>query len=53
MARYDQGGGCACGLEKVCDCFHSLSQQEKDAYERKELETKLKQILERQKKYAK
>lgn len=20
MAKYDQGGGCACGLSKVCDC---------------------------------
>ena len=20
MAKYDHGGGCACGLEKVCDC---------------------------------
>lgn len=20
MAKYDQGGGCACGLHKVCDC---------------------------------
>lgn len=20
MAKYDQGGGCACGLVRVCDC---------------------------------
>jgi hypothetical protein len=20
MAKYDQGGGCACGLQEVCDC---------------------------------
>lgn len=20
MAKYDQGGGCACGLQRVCDC---------------------------------
>ena len=20
MAKYDQGGGCPCGLQKVCDC---------------------------------
>ncbi len=20
MAKYDQGGGCACGLRKICDC---------------------------------
>ena len=25
MAKYDQGGGCACGLRNVCDC----DQQEK------------------------
>lgn len=23
MAKYDHGGGCACGLRKVCDCEHS------------------------------
>lgn len=21
MAQYDQGGGCACGLMKVCNCI--------------------------------
>lgn len=20
MAKYDQGGGCACGLQRECDC---------------------------------
>ncbi len=20
MAKYDHGGGCPCGLQKVCDC---------------------------------
>ena len=20
MAKYDQGGGCACGLKRICDC---------------------------------
>ncbi len=23
MAKYDFGGGCACGLQKVCDCKHN------------------------------
>jgi len=23
MAKYDQGGGCACGVQKVCDCEES------------------------------
>lgn len=23
MAKYDHGGGCACGLQKVCDCEHA------------------------------
>jgi len=24
MAKYDQGGGCACGLQEVCDCESNL-----------------------------
>ena len=23
MARFDHGGGCACGLYKVCECEHA------------------------------
>lgn len=23
MAAYDQGGGCACGISRVCDCAHA------------------------------
>ena len=25
MAQFDQGGGCACGLYKVCSCEHSTT----------------------------
>lgn len=27
MARYDHGGGCPCGLEKICDCGMARSVQ--------------------------
>ena len=23
MARWDQGGGCACGVSAICDCNHN------------------------------
>lgn len=25
MAKYDQGGGCPCGVQKVCDCMHGIA----------------------------
>lgn len=25
MAKYDHGGGCSCGLSKVCDCGHDAN----------------------------
>lgn len=25
MAKYDQGGGCACGLKRECDCRDSIA----------------------------
>ena len=28
MARYDQGGGCACGQERVCDCVPKKQKDE-------------------------
>lgn len=28
MAKYDQGGGCPCGLNRVCDCANSLGNNE-------------------------
>jgi len=28
MAKYDQGGGCPCGLKKECDCSFSQSDKE-------------------------
>lgn len=27
MAKYDQGGGCACGLQKECDCKEKMPEQ--------------------------
>ena len=41
MAKYDHGGGCACGLQKECDCEHSLPQKKKDAVRIEELEKEL------------
>lgn len=35
MAKYDQGGGCPCGLKKKCDCEYS----EKDIEMTKKKET--------------
>jgi hypothetical protein len=36
MAKYDHGGGCACGLSRFCDCSQSTAQDRKDreAYDR-------------------
>lgn len=29
MAAYDYGGGCACGLQRYCDCGHSTPESRK------------------------
>lgn len=36
MAKYDHGGGCACGLSRFCDCSNATEQDRKDreAYDR-------------------
>lgn len=36
MAKYDHGGGCACGLSRFCDCANATEQDRKDreAYDR-------------------
>lgn len=36
MAKYDHGGGCACGLSRFCDCSQATEQDRKDreAYDR-------------------
>lgn len=47
MAKYDYGGGCACGLQRECDCYHSLSQFEKDWERIRELEKELKDLKRR------
>jgi hypothetical protein len=28
MAKYDQGGGCSCGLRKICDCEQDKGEEE-------------------------
>lgn len=30
MAKYDHGGGCACGLSRFCDCSQATAQDRKD-----------------------
>ena len=32
MAAYDQGGGCACGLSRVCDCAHAKPEDHKQSH---------------------
>lgn len=33
MAKYDHGGGCACGLSRFCDCSRATAQDRKDRKE--------------------
>lgn len=33
MAKYDHGGGCACGLSRFCDCSQATAQDRKDREE--------------------
>lgn len=33
MAKYDHGGGCACGLSRFCDCSQATAQDKKDREE--------------------
>lgn len=33
MAKYDHGGGCACGLSRFCDCENATPQDRKDREE--------------------
>ena len=33
MAKYDHGGGCACGLSRFCDCSQATEQDRKDREE--------------------
>jgi len=36
MAKYDHGGGCACGMSRFCDCSNATLQDrlDREAYER-------------------
>lgn len=50
MAKYDHGGGCACGLSRFCDCSQATEKDRKDReeydrlYGKKEKPVALKQI---------
>jgi len=41
MAKYDHGGGCACGLQSECDCENAWPESKKRAKRIKELEEEL------------
>ena len=47
MATWDFGGGCPCGVSKICDCMRSWSQEKKDNYRLKELEIEINSLKKR------
>lgn len=49
MAKYDHGGGCACGLSRFCDCSQATAQDKADreAYDRQFGKDKAHQHVER------